>query len=30
MFQWSYNLKAVTDVFLRCLLGCSVTTEFVT
>jgi len=30
MFQWSYNLKAVTDVFLRCLLGCSVATEFVT
>jgi len=30
MFQWSYNLKAVTDVFLRCLLGCSVTTTFVT
>ena len=30
IFQWSYNLKAVTDVFLRCLLGCSVATEFVT
>ncbi len=30
MFQWSYNLKAVTGVFLRCLLGCSVATEFVT
>jgi len=30
MFQWSYNLKAVTDEFLRCLLGCSVATEFVT
>jgi hypothetical protein len=30
MFQWSYNLKAVTDVFPRCLLGCSVATEFVT
>ena len=29
IFQWSYNLKAVTDVFLRCLLGCSVATEFV-
>ena len=30
MFQWSYNLKAVTDVFLRFLIGCSVPTEFVT
>ena len=30
MFQWSYNLKAVTGVFLRSLLGCSVATEFVT
>ena len=29
-YRWSYNLKAVTDVFLRCLLGCLVATEFVT
>ena len=27
MFQWGYNLKAVTDAFLRVLLGCPVTTK---
>ena len=30
IFQWAYNLKAVTDEFLRVLLGCSVTTKSVT
>jgi transposase-like protein len=30
MFEWSYNLKAVTDKFLRILLGAKVTTELVT
>lgn len=24
MFQWSFNIKVVSDVFLRALLGCSV------
>ena len=27
MFQWGYKLKAVTDAFLRVLLGCPVTTK---
>jgi hypothetical protein len=27
IFQWSYNLKAVTDDFLRVLLGCTPTTK---
>src|SRR5207248_7999239 len=27
IFQWSYNLKAVTDAFLRVLLGCTLTTQ---
>jgi transposase-like protein len=30
MFEWSYNLKAVTDEFLRILLGATGTTELVT
>jgi transposase-like protein len=30
MFEWAYNLKAVTDKFLRILLGAKVTTELVT
>ena len=30
IFQWASNLKAVTDEFLRVLLGCSVTTNSVT
>jgi transposase len=30
MFQWAYNLKAITDDCLRVLLGCSLTTELVT
>ena len=27
MFQWSHNLKSVTDRYLRILLGCPLTTE---
>jgi transposase len=27
IFQWCFNLKAVTDTFLQILLGCSVTTK---
>jgi transposase-like protein len=27
IFQWGFNLKAVTDAFLRKLLGCSVITK---
>jgi transposase-like protein len=30
MFEWSYNLKAVTDEFLRILLGAKATTKLVT
>lgn len=30
MFEWSYNLKMVTDEFLRILLGAKGTTELVT
>jgi transposase len=30
MFEWSYNIKAVSDVFLRILLGAKPTTESVT
>jgi transposase len=30
MFEWSYNLKAVTDDYLRILLGVKATTELVT
>ena len=30
MFQWSHDLKAVIDDFLRILLGCSLTTKLVT
>lgn len=28
VFQWCYNLKSVTDEFLRILLGATATTEF--
>ena len=28
IFQWYYNLKTVTDEFLRVLLGCTGTTKF--
>jgi hypothetical protein len=27
MFQWSHNLKAATDEYLRVLIGCAVTTN---
>ena len=27
MFQWSHNLKTVTDGFLRILLGCPLATK---
>jgi hypothetical protein len=30
MFEWSYNLKTVTDEFLRILLGKVATTKLVT
>ena len=30
IFQWSYNLKTVTDELLRVLLGCTGTTKLVT
>jgi transposase len=30
IFEWSYNLKAVTDEFLRILLGTKGTTKLVT
>jgi transposase-like protein len=30
IFQWSYNLKQVTNKFLRVLLGCPVTNKLVT
>ncbi len=30
MFEWSYNLKTVTDEFLRILLGAKGTTKSVT
>ena len=30
IFEWAYDLKAVTDAFLRVLLGCPGTTELVT
>jgi transposase-like protein len=30
IFEWAYNLKVVTDEFLRVLLGCPGTTELVT
>jgi transposase len=30
IFEWSYNLKAVTDEFLRILLGAKASTELVT
>ena len=30
IFQWYYNLKTVTDEFLRVLLGCTGTTKLVT
>jgi len=30
MFEWAYNLKAVTDDYLRVLLGCTPTTKSVT
>jgi transposase len=30
MFEWSYNLKAVTDDYFRILLGVKATTELVT
>jgi transposase-like protein len=30
IFQWSYNLKTVTDTLLRALLGCTGTTKLVT
>ena len=30
MFEWSHNLKAVSDKFLRILLGAKATTELVT
>src|SRR3954467_10037684 len=30
MFEWAYNLKAVTDEFLRILLGTGATTKLVT
>lgn len=30
MFEWSFNLKAVTDEFLRIMVGSNATTELVT
>lgn len=30
IFQWCYNLKLVTDEFLRTLLGTTATTKFLT
>ena len=30
IFEWAYNLKVVTDEFLRVMLGCPRTTELVT
>lgn len=30
IFQWSYNLKKVTDAYLRVLLGCSLASKYVT
>jgi hypothetical protein len=30
IFEWAYNLKTVTDEFLRVLLGCTPTTKLVT
>jgi transposase len=30
IFEWAYNLKGVTDEFLRVMLGCPRTTELVT
>ncbi|MGA9923607.1 MAG: hypothetical protein WBQ29_09395 [Isosphaeraceae bacterium] len=30
IFQWYYNLKTVTDEFLRVLLGCTGPTKLVT
>jgi transposase len=30
IFQWSYNIKVVTDEFLRVMLGCPLTTKLVT
>jgi transposase len=30
IFEWAYNLKTVTDEFLRVLLGCTGTTKLVT
>ena len=30
IFEWAYNLKTVTDEFLRILLGAKATTELVT
>jgi hypothetical protein len=30
MFEWSFNLKAVTDEFLRIMVGSNAATELVT